>query len=86
MEVAANRRQSMVAVSGTNSVLLVSSHSNISTQESLFKDMANCLIRRLFGSLGNLNMIKDPLIHKRVFEFIHSKWDRLAKVSLSRKK
>jgi hypothetical protein len=34
----------------------------------------------LFGCLGNVNTIKDPLIHKRIFEFIYNKWDRLNKV------
>ena len=29
------------------------------------KETANCLIKRLFGCLGNVNAIKDPLIHKK---------------------
>lgn len=48
--------------------------------EILFKETANCLIRRLFGCLGNINAIKDPFIHKRVFEFIYNKWDKLNKI------
>lgn len=49
------------------------------------KETANCLIKRLFGCLGNVNAIKDPLIHKKVFEFIHNKWDRLSKIKESLK-
>ena len=57
-----------------NNVLLTN------TFESMFKETANCLIKRLFGCLGNVNAIKDPLIHKKVFEFIYNKWDRLNKI------
>jgi hypothetical protein len=50
------------------------------TFESMFKETANSLIKRLFGCLGNVNAIKDPLIHRKVFEFIYNKWDRLGKI------
>lgn len=56
---------------------MMSSKANL---ESMFKETANCLIKRLFGCLGNVNAIKDPVIHKRVFEFIFNKWDKLNKV------
>ncbi len=46
----------------------------------MFKDTAKLLIKRLFGSLGNINAIKDPQIHKRVVEFIYNKWDKLNKI------
>ena len=48
--------------------------------ELVFKETSNCLIKRLFGCLGNVNAIKDPLIHKRVFEFIYNKWEKLNKI------
>ena len=48
--------------------------------ESAFKETAFVLIKRLFGCVGNVNGIKDPLIHKRVFEFIYNKWELLGKV------
>lgn len=38
------------------------------------------LLKRLFGCLGSVNSIKDPYIHKRVLEFVFTKWERLAKV------
>jgi hypothetical protein len=38
------------------------------------------LVKRLLGCLGNVNEIKDTNIHKRVLEFIHSKWELLARV------
>lgn len=60
-----------------NSDSMMSSKANL---ESMFKETANCLIKRLFGCLGNVNAIKDPVIHKRVFEFIYNKWDKLNKV------
>lgn len=50
--------------------------------EPTFKETCYMLIKRLFGCLGNVNAIKDPNIHKRVFEFIYTKWERLAKVIL----
>ena len=53
---------------------------NKNNSELIFKETANCLIKRLFGCLGNVNAIKDPLIHKRVFEFIYNKWDKLNKI------
>lgn len=48
--------------------------------ESAFKETAFVLIKRLFGCVGNVNGIKDPLIHKRVFEFIYNKWELFGKV------
>jgi hypothetical protein len=48
--------------------------------ELAFNDTARLLIKRLFGCLGNVNAIKDPHIHKRVFEFIYNKWDKLNKI------
>lgn len=63
-------------VSATNNNLEVQSTSiNILT-----------LIKRLFGCLGNVNTIKDPLIHKKIFEFIYNKWERLGKVIFSKLK
>ena len=62
------------SVSATNNNLEVQSTSiNILT-----------LIKRLFGCLGNVNTIKDPLIHKKIFEFIYNKWERLGKVIFSK--
>ena len=48
--------------------------------ESTFKETAYVLIKRLFGCLGNLNAIKDPVMHKKIFEFIYTKWERLGKI------
>ncbi len=45
------------------------------------KEISLNLVKRLLGCLGNINEIKDPVIHRRVLEFIHSKWELLAKVS-----
>ncbi|CAF0829024.1 unnamed protein product [Brachionus calyciflorus] len=45
-----------------------------------FKSTSLMLLRRLFGCMGNVNLIKDPLIHKKIFEFILYKWSKLAKV------
>lgn len=45
-----------------------------------FREISLMLLKRLFGCLGNVNSIKDPYIHKRVLEFIFTKWERLAKV------
>jgi hypothetical protein len=50
------------------------------TFESPVRDNAYLIIKRLMGCLGNVNMIKDPLIHKRIFDFIYSKWELLGKV------
>lgn len=47
---------------------------------STFREIALTLVKRLFGCLGNLNSIKDPYIHKRVLEFVFTKWERLAKI------
>ena len=38
------------------------------------------LWRRMLGILGNVNRIKDPAIHAKVFECLASIWDMLAKV------
>lgn len=45
-----------------------------------FRDISLMLIKRLFGCLGNVNSIKDPIVHRRVLEFILAKWERLARV------
>jgi hypothetical protein len=42
------------------------------------KEISLNLVKRLLGCLGNINEIKDPGIHRRVLEFIHSKWELLA--------
>lgn len=38
------------------------------------------LWRRMLGILGNVNKIKDPAIHAKVFECLTSVWTLLAKV------
>lgn len=38
------------------------------------------LWRRMLGILGNVNKIKDPVIHAKVFECLTSIWNMLAKV------
>jgi len=38
------------------------------------------LIKRLFGCLGNLNAIKDPVMHKKILEFIYTKWEKMGKI------
>ena len=46
-----------------------------------FRDTVLTLLKRLLGCLGNVNAIKDPLVHKRIFDYIHGKWDRLSKIN-----
>ena len=52
----------------------------INSVESTFRETAYFLIKRLFGCLGNLNAIKDPVIHKKILDFIYVKWEKLGKV------
>ena len=47
----------------------------VSSKEASFN-----LVKRLLGCIGNVNEIKDTSIHRRVLEFIYSKWELLAKV------
>ena len=39
------------------------------------------LWRRMLGILGNVNKIKDPAIHAKVFECLTAIWNMLAKVN-----
>lgn len=48
---------------------------------SVFKESALILLKRLIGCMGNLNSIKDPSIHRKVFEFLFTKWEKLGKVN-----
>ena len=52
--------------------------------ESSFRETAQCLLKRLIGSLGNVNAIKDVHIHRKIFEFISTKWERLNKVIIAK--
>lgn len=45
------------------------------------KDLSFLIVKRLLGCLGNINEIKDTTIHKRVMEFIFTKWELFSKVS-----
>lgn len=45
--------------------------------------VAVVLWRRMLGILGNVNKIKEPLIHAEVFECLTSVWNMLAKVRLN---
>lgn len=45
-----------------------------------FKQTAYALIKRLFGCLDNINAIKDPNVHRKVVEFIYTKWERLTRL------
>jgi hypothetical protein len=53
--------------------------------EVSYKENAFLIIKRLMGCLGNVNQIKDSQIHEKIFEFIYSKWELLAKVRESLK-
>ena len=49
-------------------------------EDKKFKATSLMLLKRLFGCLGNVNLIKDPLIHKKIFQFILNKWTKLSKI------
>lgn len=69
--------QQMTATSSTVQSGVSSSQHQVNTT---FREISLMLLKRLFGCLGNVNSIKDAYIHRRVLEFIFSKWERLAKV------
>ena len=43
-------------------------------------DVAFVLWKRIMGILGNINSIKDPELHERVFTYLHKQWDYLYRV------
>ena len=45
--------------------------------------VAVVLWRRMLGILGNVNKIKEPQIHAKVFECLTSIWNMLAKVTVT---
>ena len=78
-----NNASNLNATTITNSA---NANNNTNSMEAAFKETSYYLIKRLFGCLGSLNAIKDPAIHKKIFEFIYNKWERLGKVSHSAQK
>ena len=44
------------------------------------QDVAFVLWRRILGILGNVNQIKHPELHERVFTYLHKQWDYLHRV------
>lgn len=46
-------------------------------------DSAFVLWRRILGIMGDINSIRCPKIHAKVFSYLYELWHKLAKVSLA---
>jgi hypothetical protein len=47
-------------------------------------DVAVVLWRRMLGALGDVNLLRDPALHLKVFEYLIQLCDTFAKVSCRR--